>query len=557
MNKKGKEHMKKTIVVLSFAAALAAEAGVWCYRPYEYEAWMLQQMRAEADRGVLHFGYPGKFLRISKEPQAFYSEKPVEGYEAVAGKPGVPPHRRMLPLKERQVKLVDGIYDLGTLDIGYVYAEAGCRPNLYVGESLPEVRNQDADGFEQLLLMVPDGTGRWRSDVPLMLRYFRFTTPVKAATFRSQVDDRAPVGRFACEDARKVKMWRLGAETLRRCTRTFIVDGLKRDRLPWAGDLAVEILAEAYTFGDPEPVKRTLAALGSGDMTQGHVNGIAAYSPWWVICHDLLQRYFAESAYLRLHYPKIKARMAEIATHEDERGFFAKDLGWDFLDWTDRKGNSLTSEITRQVVYYGALRAAARLAARVDDEAMSVAWRKKADALKERILAAGMDRTRHARMLAIVFGMVDETTVRRYAKEIAADDLSPTVTPYMSAFEVMALVQGGEPAAALKKFESVWGAMVDFGVDAYWEGWDASDKGDEVYEYYGRPFAKSLCHAWSTGPAFLIPGWFLGVQPAEDGWRKWEACPFVPAFASDTHVTVPTCGGQVEVSFKNGQVVLQ
>ena len=352
-------------------------------------------------------------------------------------------------------------------------------------------------------------------------------------------------------------MWRLGTETLRRCTRTFIVDGLKRDRLPWAGDLAVEILAEAYTFGDPEPVKRTLAALGSGDMTQGHVNGIAAYSLWWVVGHDLLQRYFAEPAYLRLHYPKIKARMAEIATHEDERGFFAKDLSWDFMDWTDRKGNSLTSEITRQVIYYGALRAAARLAARVDDEATSVAWRKKADALKEKILAAGMDRTRHARMLAIVFGMLDETTARRYAREIAAGDLPPTVTPYMASFEVMALVQCGENEAALKKLESVWGAMLDFGADAYWEGWDASDKGNEVYEYYGRPYAKSLCHAWSAGPAFLIPGWFLGVQPTEDGWQRWEVRPLAPEFAPDAQVTVPTKAGGVNVKIKNGQVVVE
>ena len=202
MKEKGKGLMKKTIVVLSFAAALAAEAGVWCYRPYEYEAWMLQRMRAEADRGVLHFGYPGKFLRLSKEPQAFYSEKPVEGYEAVAGKPGVPPHRRMLPLKERKAKLVDGIYDLGTLDIGYVYAEAGSRPNLYVGESLPEVRNQDADGFEQLLLMVPDGPGRWRSDIPLALRYFRFSTAVESASFHSQLDWREPIGSFVCGDRR-------------------------------------------------------------------------------------------------------------------------------------------------------------------------------------------------------------------------------------------------------------------------------------------------------------------------------------------------------------------
>ncbi len=518
---------------------------------------MLQRMLAENDRGVLHVGYPGKYLHLKEEPKAFYSLKPVEGYDSIPGESGEPPHRKARPVHEVHAALRDGIYGLGGIDIGFVCAETADRPTLFVGESLPEVRNSDANGFEQSLLMVPDGPGRWRSDIPLSARYFRFAQPVGKAYMLSQVDRRSPGGCFACGDERKERLWRTGVETIRLCTRTFLVDGLKRDRLPWAGDLTVALLADAYSFGDPEPVKRELAAIGSGDMTQGPVNGIGPYSLWWVIDHDLLQRFFGEIDYLRLHYPKIRERMAEIATHEDSRGFYAEDLGWDFIDWTDRKGGSVRSEITRQVIYFAALKAAARLAERMDDDANSSAWEQKAQWLKSVILSIGPDRTRHARMLAIVFGLVDGETARRYAAEIAADDLPPTVTPYMSTFEVMALAKTGETAAALRKFESVWGEMVDFGVDAYWEGWDRDDKGNEVYEYYGRPYGKSLCHAWSSGPAFLIPGVFLGVRPLADGWRKWEAAPCIPEFAPNARVTVPAPGGPIDVRFANGRQVAE
>ena len=548
--------MKYALLVVSFRIGFSATAGVWCYRPCEYEAWMLQRMKDEANRGVLHFAHPGTFLRLSKEPKAFYSETPVEGYEAIPGKSGEPPHRRMRHLTEKAPKPADGIYDLGHLDIGYVYADAGSRPNLFVGESLAEVRNSDWNGFEQLTLMVPDGPGRWRSDVPVALRYYRFNTPVKGTHFLSQVDWREPAGCFSCGDARKERLWRTGVETLRLCTRTFLIDGIKRDRLPWAGDLAVEIMAAAYSFGDPEPIKRTLAVLGSGDVKAGHVNGIAGYSLWWVIGHDLLQRYFDEPGFLRLHYPRICERMDEIATHEDERGFFARNLGWDFIDWQGRKGGSLKSEITLQTVYFGALKAAVRLADRTGDAKRSAEWGAKAEKLRERILAAGMDGTRHARMMAIVLGLVEGEVAARYAKEIAADDLPPTGTPYMAAFEVMALAKGGERSAALKKFESVWGAMLDFGADAYWEGWSAEDKGDEIYEFYGRPFAKSLCHAWSSGPAFLIPGTFLGIRPTSDGWKTWEANPAIPEFAPNAKVKVSTKTGTLQVTFQDGKVLI-
>ena len=193
--------------------------------------------------------------------------------------------------------------------------------------------------------------------------------------------------------------------------------------------------------------------------------------------------------------------------------------------------------------------AAARLADRVGDGASSAAWTAKAAVLRGRLLATGMDRTRHARALAIVFDMVDGETARRYAREIAANDLPPTVTPYMSSFEVWALAKGGQREAARRKFESVWGAMTDFGVDCFWEGWDAADRENQVYEYYGRPYGRSLCHAWASGPAFMIPGVFLGVRPTADGWAAYEVKPLMPEIAPDARVVVPTKRGAL--SFKD------
>lgn len=75
----------------------------------------------------------------------------------------------------------------------------------------------------------------------------------------------------------------------------------------------------------------------------------------------------------------------------------------------------------------------------------------RAERLKAAVLAKGMDGTRHARIMAIVYDLVEGDEARRLAKEIAADDLPPTITPYMSSFEVMALVKGGETAASRRR----------------------------------------------------------------------------------------------------------
>ena len=88
-------------------------------------------------------------------------------------------------------------------------------------------------------------------------------------------------GAFACSDDRLTRIWASAQYTLRLCMQGLMIDGIKRDRMPWAGDQALSTLANAFALGDGGIVADGLVALGRPD--HGYVNGIADYSLWWVV----------------------------------------------------------------------------------------------------------------------------------------------------------------------------------------------------------------------------------------------------------------------------------
>lgn len=88
----------------------------------------------------------------------------------------------------------------------------------------------------------------------------------------------------------------------------------------------------------------------------------------------------------------------------------------------------------------------------------------------------------------------------------------------MAGFEYMALSRMRAPERMLKQMKEYWGGMIAQGATSFWEGYDANEDEVKQYGFYGRPFGKSLCHAWSSGPAALIPSELLGPPPLSDGW---------------------------------------
>lgn len=422
------------------------------------------------------------------------------------------------------------------------------KPEVNAGETLAEAMSTAADSREQAPDWNPVRPGVWQSAQPLAFRYLRVTSDarpkkVTALALFTPVQYR---GAFAA-DAELSRIWMASAYTMRLCLHYFHIDGIKRDRLPWAGDLAVSLLANAYTFYEPEPIARTLTALGRAGIGEAHINGITDYSLWYLICHDLYQRYFADMPFLRRQYPGILDIMAELYRQADDG--FLPDGKWLFIDWVE--GEKTTA---LQMLFHETLLAMGRMADRMGDAARAARARAHAAHVRDRLRVAALSGerglffsrpgapesgfARHANIFAVLYGVADADECARIAAELAKDELPPVATPYMAALEILALHRGGQSAAAIAKIRKIWGGMLDAGATTFWEGYDASQTGDARFAFYGRPFAKSLCHAWSAGPAALLPIVAFNCVPSADGWAASDA-PVPEPFAGGWAAAVP------------------
>ena len=125
-------------------------------------------------------------------------------------------------------------------------------------------------------------------------------------------------GAFACSDETLTDIWATSAHTLRQCTHGLLLDGIKRDRVPWMGDLAVSVPAAAYAFPDRALAERGFIALGQ--PVSGYVNGIVDYSLWWLICLADYARYFDGADFLATVADDVDAALATLAEEADDDG---------------------------------------------------------------------------------------------------------------------------------------------------------------------------------------------------------------------------------------------
>ena len=479
---------------------------------------------------------------------------------------GVPPHLTAPLLVELTPCQTNGVWDYGREVIGIVTVQCAPdeTPELYVGESLPEVANRNAGDEEQTRELVCKAPGVWESKVLLALRYVQIEkAPSAQVGMKALFHPVVYKGAFSCpgmEDMTKV--WMYSAYTLRLCMMNFLLDGIKRDRLPWAGDLAVSLLGNAYSFGDRELVRDTLSVLGAVSASVAHVNTIVDYTLWYIINHDFYQLYFGDRAFLEQEYPRISETMDFLLTIRDEKGFLRADRpgDWLFIDWVPGE-----KETALQMIFIMALRSGSALAQRMKDEKRFLQLSEEADKLTAAIQKYALDEetglfkgrpegkelSRHANLLAVTAHVADKEKWPLLQKALTEKVLPAVGTPYCSVFEALALNMMGANEKALDKIREIWGGMLALGATTFWEGFDVTHKGDEHLAFYTRPFGKSLCHAWSAGPLFLLPRLFLGLEPVSDGWKTFKVNPLPGVTAA---AAVPTPDGIIEVECVDGEI---
>ena len=461
------------------------------------------------------------------------------------------PEMILSPLKKE-----GNVYDFGCEILGKIQITSQQKPKIFVGESVAEAINRDEEKMEQSTEIEEIEEDSWQSCHLLAFRYLTIdglTEEPMSITCSSPYHPVRYQGAFASSDETLTRIWMTSAYTLHLCMHDFFIDGIKRDRLPWTGDLAVSLLANAYSFKDAELVRRSLTVLGRSGIRESHINGIIDYSLWWVIVHDLFQLYYSDIDYLQREWQRIEDCITTLLTQCNSDVFLQSENSWLFIDWVDvEKFTAL------QVLWWWALDSGIILANRLGEVKAASQWLKNKNLLQTNLKESAWDSSmklwrssckptaeysRHANILSVISGLTNISDGTEIKQSLLENKFSEVGTPYMKGFECLALSSLGAETDALQILSSYWGGMIGEGATTFWEAYDPSEIERESYAFYNRPYARSLCHAWGAGPCSLLPRIILGIQPLSDGWKEWTCSPN-PGELEWVCATVPIPGGE-------------
>ena len=463
-------------------------------------------------------------------------------------------------------KGVGTLYDFGKETFGYLHIH-GLKGTVYIyyGESAEEALDKN---YCETIDVYSCG------DSELGSKAFRFVyieADKESCYDHVSMDyEFAPInparsGCFECSDELLNKIWQVGAYTMDLTTREFFMDGIKRDRWTWSGDAIQSYLMNYYLRYDTECVKRTIRQLRGKDPVTAHVNTIMDYTFYWLISVYDYYLYTGDVDFVREIYPKMRTMMAYVEERLN-KDHMAEGLDddWIFVDWVDfpmhKRGTLAFEQILLCKAYLSMVNCADVLNSHqlknppqgsLDDDEWGVAyacdhdiylssawrlmeridehfWDEKAHAYLHAIEDGELNRqvTKFPNMFAIIYDLVDDDRKKAIMKHVMQNpDVERITTPYMRFYELEALCKMGLQKQVLDEIRDYWGGMIHEGATTFWEKYIPEEKGREHLAMYGRPYGKSLCHAWGASPVYLLGKYYLGVTPLKAGYEEYEVRP--------------------------------
>ena len=367
-------------------------------------------------------------------------------------------------------------------------------------------------------------------------------------------------GAFRCDEDIVNRVWDTAAYTFHLNSREFFLDGIKRDRWVWSGDAYQSLFVNRYLFLDRELERRTLIALAGKPPFEAHINGIVDYTFYWMIGLYEYYETYGDADLLRRIFPQARRIMDFCRSRADADGFVrGKQRDWVFIDWApmDREG-ALCGE---QVLFARALEAYGSICALLSEDSRGAA--EQARALQAAVLERFWDDekgafvdsyesgkrfvSRHSNILAYLFlPMDDARKASLYAHAILDDSVPQITTPYFKFYENLVHCEAGSDAGLERSIREYFGGMLRLGATTLYEQFDPNETGPERFAMYGHPFEKSLCHAWSCNPIYLLGRYRAGVRRTGVGYQTFEVAPRLGDLKR-FDCTVPLPAGEVRV----------
>lgn len=391
-------------------------------------------------------------------------------------------------------------------------------------------------GFRYVKVLALSGGGDAVVLDPVVVQHIRY--PVSAR------------GAFACSDDALNAIWEASVRTTHLCMQNEIWDGIKRDQLPWMGDLYVEALAAYHAFGDGRLARRSLAVLGElgpaparpleaqlypgleaiWRTASGDINDIPTYTLWWLVGLADYVRHTGDATLVEALRPELVAVMAHALARVEADGLWRARDGWDFVDWSPLSEGARVQ--FSHFLAYQAIELGGRLLGQADPLARDAvsALVSMASAARRRWWRAGqpaLDGSHHVAAMAIRSGLL----MRDEAQALFAGTLAPDTPARMTYWhryaDLDAALRVGAVEWGLAYIRRHWGPAVEAGLTTLWETFDPlwlTDDDPHALTMVGAEHARyggyetSLCHGWSAGPVPWLHQAILGVHPTADGF---------------------------------------
>jgi len=366
------------------------------------------------------------------------------------------------------------------------------------------------------------------------------------------------------------------------------VDGAKRDRLVWTGDLYLESWIRLVSDYELGAITDSLDSLAAGQHRSGYIPacnpvlwwrlaslGFDDYTAWWIITLALYYQYTGDDSYLASRFEVVRKALDHIESTLDRRSLYNMAV------W---KRNWCYSVLRRgevsyvNAVYVWCFREAAGLAGVLGETERAEHYRSVAGEIKSSMMEFLWDNVKgaliesskdpnhvplDANTIGIAGGAIEREEDRQRILQYILDEMwspwgSVTVdVPYtkvtyqyhnrrvwswMVIFETMSRFMVGDEAGAFDCIRRTWSHYLDHDPNStFWE-WVGPD-GTPENSY------ASLCHGVSGGISAAMTAKILGVEPTEPGFRAYRVRP-QPGDLDWAEGAVPTPQGPLYVSFE-------
>ncbi len=356
---------------------------------------------------------------------------------------------------------------------------------------------------------------------------------------------------------------------------TILVDGAKRDRMVWSGDLGISAISDYASLGDTVSIRNDLETLFANQDPSGcfPFSGPEAnlgpvsdtYHLWTLDAAIDYYLYSADRDWLVAHWNQIQSGIQFSTSKIDSNGLLSVTL---LDDWFGLSPGG--EEIGANALLYHVLQGAAFLASEIGDTPSETQYDAAAYSLRTAIQshlwndAVGMYTEvpgstlypQDGSSLALWFGIPDtvaeqmDIATNLRSRWNAYGALTPerpnAIATFPGSMEVMAHFAANDDTTALDLIRLEWGYMLSSPLgtgSTFWEGYLQ----DGSFDYGGS--YMSLAHGWATGPTAALSLYVAGIGPEMSSIVQFHFIPHVGDL-SQVVATVPLAAGNVSVSWR-------